>query len=358
MTRQRTGLLLLGVIAIAAAVLVWRCRGGTDTTVPAGTPAGSANTRQVTAERSTGRSAPRPDPASIARASIAGTITRDDTKAPLAGARVCARGESREFPDELLRAATCVTAADNGTYTIDGLLPAQYAVSASAKTYRPEQFHPGGNRRVPSFPVRAGERKTGVDLALRGGGVEVTGTVSDVTGGPIAKARVTSDSPIVVTETDDKGVFSLWVSKGSLSLEASADGYADNSEYLYAPGKVEILLTPESSLSGTVLDAASGAPVEGARVTLGDWSEAEATFSDPEGKFRINRINPGRQTAVAKTDRGYGRAEGSTLVGLGQHVEGVIVKLFPAARLEARIMIAGSEPRKPCEHPRASLHYR
>ncbi|MEO7094531.1 MAG: carboxypeptidase regulatory-like domain-containing protein, partial [Polyangiales bacterium] len=355
MTRQRAGM-LIGLVVIGAALLVWRCRGQTTATTAGGAQTGSGAAKPGLADRPTARSVPRPDPASVARATIAGTVTRDDSKAPLAGARVCAHGESRDFPDELLRAATCVTTADNGTYTIDGLLPAQYAVSASAKTYRPEQYHPGGDRRVPSFPVRAGEHVTGVDLALRGGGVEVTGTVSDLTGGPIAKARVTSDAPIVVTETDDKGAFSLWVAKGSVSLEASADGYADNSEYLYAPGKVEILLTPESSLSGTVVDAKSGTPIEGARVTLGEWSEAEATFSDVEGKFRISRINPGRQTAVAKTDRGFGRAEGSTLVGLGQHVDGVIVKLFPAARFEARIVIAGTEPKKSCDHPRASLH--
>ncbi len=355
MTRQRTGL-LISLVVIAAAILVWRCRGGSDATTGTGSKTGSAATTATGGDRSTARSVPRPDPARIARATIAGTITRDDTKAPLAGARVCAHGQSREFPDELLRAATCVTAADNGTFLIDGLLPAQYAVSASAKTYRPEQFHPGGNRHVPTFPIAAGEHKIGVDLALRVGGVEITGTVSDLTGGPIANARVTSDAPIVVVETDDKGVFSMWVAKGSQSIEASADGYADGHEYLYAPGKVEILLTPESSLAGTVIDAKTGTPVAGARVTLGDWSHAEATFSDAEGKFRIDRISPGRQTAVAKTDRGFGRAEGSTLVGLGQHVDGVIVKLFPAARLEARIVIAGSEPRSSCERPHASLH--
>ena len=354
MTRQRIGL-WIGLVAIAAAVLVWRCRGSSDSTGTTGTQPGSAAVKQVPSDRSTARSVPRPDPAVIKRATIAGTITRDDTKAPLAGARVCAGGESRDYADELLRDATCVTSADNGTYTIEGLLPAQYSVSASAKTFRPEQFHPDGKRKVKAFPVAAGEHRTDVDLALRSGGVEIKGTVSDLTGGPIAKARVVSDDPVVVTETDDKGAFSLWVSKGQHSIEASADGYADNNEYLFAPGKVEILLTPESSLSGTVVDAKSGQPIEGARVTLGDWSEADATFSDVQGKFRINRISPGRQTAVAKTDRGYGRAEGSTLVGLGQHVDGVIVKLFPAARVEARIMIAG-DPKTLCERPRASLH--
>lgn len=352
MTRSRLGVLAV-LVAIACAILWWRGRGA-DETSPAPTR-GSASPKTGSLDRSTARSTPVRDPRSIARAIITGTITRDDTRAPLAGARVCASGESPDYPDELLRDAACATTASDGTYRIDGLLPAQYAVSASARTYRPEQYHPGGNRRVTRFPVRAGETRTGIDLALRAGGVEITGTVADLTGGPIAKARVTSEDPLVVTETDDRGAFSMWVSRGRHGVNASADGYADNSEYLHAPGKVEILLTPESTLSGTVVDAKTGAPVQGARVTLGDWSEADATFSDEQGKFRITRISPGRQTAVARTDRGYGRAEGSTLVGLGQHVDGVIVKLFPAARVEARILVAG-DPKVTCERPRASLH--
>lgn len=353
MNRSRTAI-AVGVVVLGAALLVWRCR-GRDGDAPTSTPGTSKPTAPAAATRSTAPATPRPDPAKIARAAIAGTVTRDDTKAPVAGARVCARGESRDYPDELLRDAPCVTTAENGTYVIEGLLPAQYAVSASGKTLRPEQYHPPGKPKVRTFPVKAGERVTGIDLALRAGGVEITGTVSDLTGGPIAKARVVSDDPMVVTETDDRGAFSLWVSKGRHAVEASADGYADDRSYLFAPGRIEILLTPESSLAGTVVDATSGAPVEGARVTLGDWSEAESTFSDREGKFRIPRISPGRQTVVARTDRGYGRSEGSTLVGLGQHVDGLIVKLYPAARIEARIFISG-EPKTLCEHPRASLH--
>ena len=47
--------------------------------------------------------------------------------------------------------------------------------------------------------------------------------------------------------------------------------------------------TPESSLAGTVIDGASGKPVEGARVMLGDWSEAETTFSDATGLVNWQR---------------------------------------------------------------------
>jgi hypothetical protein len=60
------------------------------------------------------------------------------------------------------------------------------------------------------------------------------------------------------------------------------------------------------------------------------WDDGETVFSDAQGKFRASRLTPGRYVAVAKTERGYGRTAGSTLVGLGQHVDKVEVKLFPA----------------------------
>ena len=350
---QRNGLAaVLALIAIA--LVIWRCRGHESTGGTSNATPGSATATAPTGGRSTAATTQRPDPAKLAKASIAGTIRADDTKAALSGVQVCAGGESRDYADELLREASCTRSDASGHYLIDGLYPAQYTISAGGKPYRPEVYHPGGDRHVTSFPLRAGDHKTGVDLALRTGGVEIVGTVSDLTGGPIAKAHVSSAAPIVTTETDDKGAFSLWVGKGQHEITATADGYADGRDYLFAPGKSEILLTPESSLAGTVVDAKSGQPVEGARVTLGDWSEAETTFSDAQGAFRISRISPGRQTITARTDRGYGRTEGSTLVGLGQHVDGVVVKLFPAARIEARIVISG-DPELPCERPRASL---
>ena len=40
------------------------------------------------------------------------------------------------------------------------------------------------------FPLAAGEDKSGVDVELTHGGAEITGTVVDVSGGPIAHAEV------------------------------------------------------------------------------------------------------------------------------------------------------------------------
>lgn len=333
--------LALGLAAIAIALLVWRCRSGDEaTTAPRkGSAAGSAALPSATSTAAR----PRPDPKTLPKASIAGTVTADATKAPLANIRVCAAGWSKTLEDDLLREPTCTTTDAAGKYTIEPLLPARYTVTASGKPYRPAVHRIDGDRKRSQVHLAAGEHKTNVDLALRDGGAEVTGTVADVSGGPIAKARVwagTHGEPMVFTETDEAGAFTLWVDKDDVGIHAAADGYTDEEESVEAPGKVEILLTPESTIAGIVIDAGTSKPVEGARVQVGEWSGSTVVFSDAAGKFRATRLSPGRHVIVARTEHGYGRTEGSTLAGLGQAVEGVTVKLFPAVRVEAKIIVS------------------
>lgn len=343
-----------GVAAIVIALVVWWAWGGSTkqraTEVAAGRPVTSANAQDGV------RARVRPDPKTVSRGSFAGTVT-DQAKQPIANARVCADGRSHDIDDDLLRDSICATSDAQGRYKIENLLPATYEISAAAKTFRPGVHHPKGDRRRSDVRLAIGEHKTAIDIALRPGGVELTGVVSDLTGGPIAHAQVWASGgrgrdvgATVSTQTDADGKFSLWVSPGSVDVTAAADGYADDSEWIRAPGSVELLLTPESTLSGKVVDAASGEPVAGARVSVG-WDET--TFSDEQGAFRVTRLTPGRHEVTARTDRGYGRTEGSTLVGLGEHVDGVIVKLHPAHRIEGTVMIASTKA--PCESPRVSL---
>ena len=350
----------VGVAAVVLAVLLWRCHGSHETA----TTTGSAGSARAVATHATAAAKPRPDPKAIARGSIAGTVTDEATRAPIAHAHVCVGGDSNELPEELLREPFCTETDARGAFVVGNLLPAEYSTSASAKTYRPAVHHPGGDHKRTSFRLAAGEHKTGIDLALRAGGVEVTGVVSDLTGGPIGKAHVWADAggwrsrgALVATETDDQGAFSLWVAPGELALTATADGYADGYETIHAPGKAELLLTPESSVAGTVVDATSGQPVEGARVMVGPtewaWDGGATTFTDAQGTFRLTRLTPGRVVAVARTEHGYGRTEGSTLVGLGQHVEGVVVKLFGARHVAGTVVIAGTKTT--CEQPSVSL---
>ncbi len=345
------------VLAIVlAAGLLWKCRGGEPESTP--TTAG-----KVATVGSAGHTATH-DPRTGKRASIGGTIT-DDTKRPAAKVRVCAEFWSELLPASSQKDPVCATTDDHGAYRLDNLLAATYRVIAGGKPYRPQQFHPDGDRHRSSFPLLAGEAKSGVDLVMERGGVEVTGVVADISGGPVAHAAVTGSSSRWGTsnaappvDTDDAGKFTLWVAEGPVSLSAIADGYAEGTARGRAPGTFEILLTPESILSGTVVDARTQAPVPGATVTVtaGEFSYGteRTDLTDAEGKFRVDGLTPGRYVATARTSAGYGRTEGSTLVGLGQHVDGVVVKLFPAQHLEGRVMIAGA-PATVCLEGRLEL---
>jgi protocatechuate 3,4-dioxygenase beta subunit len=337
---------VVGLAVVLAVVLFWRCSGSNEKAgakkPAAGHPA-AATGSAVTPKRV--------DPRTLERGSIIGTITDKATKLPIHGATVCADGWSHDAPGDVFNDPTCVVTDDEGAYKIDKLLAGNYVVSAAAKTYRPSFHEPKKHKQ--SFLLAAGEAKQGVDIALDPGGVEITGTVSDITGGPVAQAKVRAGAgrwggvqgPPV--ETDAQGKYTMWVRPGGVRVTASADGYADASEYAQAPGTIDVLLTPESSLTGTVVDASTGAPVEGARVSVDSsgfgWDQ-KSDRTDAQGKFRVHGLTPGRFVAEAKTERGYGRTEGSTLVGLGQTVDDVVVKLHPALRIQGKVMIAGDKP--------------
>jgi hypothetical protein len=345
----------LGLAVIAAALLVWRChRTGDD-------PAPASRATDGNVWRATGASPRSHAPPASATASLAGTVTDAATAAPIAGAEVCADGESNELPDDDLRDPLCALSDAAGRYLIPNLVPASYTVHASARTYRPGFHRPDGDPRKRSIAVAAAEHRTGIDLALQPGGVEITGTVADLTGGPIAHARVRSGGQLgeearAATETDDGGRFSLWISPGAVWLSAHAEGYAPHGRSGNAPGRFELLLVPEATFAGTVVDAATGQPVAGARVRLSKDNlgiERIATFTGADGAYQVSGLSPGRYIATARTEHGYGRTEGSLLVGLGQHVDGVTVRLSRAVRVEGKLVIAATQ--KPCPDGHVAL---
>jgi protocatechuate 3,4-dioxygenase beta subunit len=349
---KRKALWIVVVVAALAALTWWRCHGHASH---------DATTAKTVANERGGAtaSAMRSDPKQLDRGSIAGAITGED-HAPIAGARVCADFWSQYISEQETHDPRCATTDATGHYTLADLYAAQYRVVASARTFRPTTYHPVAEEQRTSFELHAGEHRTGVDLVLRHDGVEVTGTVSDVTGGPVphAQVRASSDrwsdgssSPPV--ESDDQGKFSLWVKAGEIRVTAEADGYAPGGDSGTAPGHVEILLTPESSLAGTVIDASTKQPVPGitVRVAPGDWSWGDAgggDLTDDHGVFRVAHLDPGRYQVTARGPSGFGRSEGSVLVGLGEHVEGVVVKLFPAYRIAGKVVMPDG---KPCPEP-------
>jgi len=359
--KRRFVLAAAAVLAIAAAYLVLRHRSAAT---------GDAAQRESRdgAHALPGLARPRVDPRTLDRASIAGAI-RDVAGAPIAGARVCVDlDDDDRLSGELAREPRCAVADAAGRYAIGELFAARYSVGAMARSYLPASYHPDGDRHRTGFELRAGEHRTDIDIVLHKGGVEITGTVADIAGGPIAHALVrasagwfSSEGATPAVETDDAGAFRLWVRPGRTEVTAVADGYAKGTDSGSAPGTFKILLTPESSLAGTVVDARTGAPMSGVRVELSggsSWgfdSDSASDITDDAGHFRMTRLAPGRYAAIARSPGGYGRSEGSVRVGLAQHVEGVIVKLYPAMRVTGRIVLPDAK-RSTCPDAWLSLH--
>jgi hypothetical protein len=195
--------------------------------------------------------------------------------------------------------------------------------------------------------MKPGEHRH-VDLIARRGGVELSGIVSDIGGGPIAGAHVHTSA--VMTETDDHGRYTLWLASTWHVVIATAPGYASSSQTGEAPRHMDFKLEPGATLSGTVVDA-SGQPVEGARVTptpTDTFEHRDVTdelaFTDGLGRFTIDRLSPGHYIATAHAPHGFGTSE-PVLVALGRRAD-TTVKLVPAQQIVGRIVVGVA--RTPC----------
>ncbi len=332
MNRRRLGFLVAAVaLIVLLAMGAWHVMGGHHAIEKPSGGVGSDFTKKHI------------DARTLDRASVAGTVRDQDGK-PIAAARVCA--DASNLPHELVRDPSCASTDAQGAYLIANLYVAGYSVAAMAPHYFPESFHSTPDDDLTVFELHAGEHKTGVDIALVRGGVEVRGIVADISGGPIVHASVRANAiseerswPTV--ETDDNGAFSLWVAPGDVAVSATADGYAQGFGLGRAPGKVNLLLTPESSLSGTVVDARTNEPVAGVTIQAGGGEGGGSDMTDDQGRFNVTRITPGRYTLFARSPHGYGHSDGSTLVGLGQHVTGIVVKLYPSFQISGRVVEPG-----------------
>lgn len=345
---RRRLVIAIGLLATCIAVaLAWNsCRSTRD---------GSG--WMTTPGRPTPLASGRDPPADLrvqARASIAGKVT-DERGAPVANARVCAHGYSEELPRSHTLTPTCTQTDERGAYRIENLIPIAYEVTAMARPHRPAYYRSGWG----GLDLRPGEQKVGIDLVLRDGGVEITGIVVDINGGPVAQALVHSMDNGPMVESDDAGRFALWVAPGGVDLWAEADGYVRGEQRGTAPGAFEIVMTPGSSIAGTIVDATTNMPVAGIPVRAAteeqaDWPGPPGDISDNEGRFRIDRLEPDRYMVIARGARSFGSSEGSTLLGLAQQVDGVVVKVFPAVSIAGRVVIAG-DAGAVCTDPRVRL---
>jgi len=187
------------------------------------------------------------------------------------------------------------------------------------------------------------------------------GTVRDASGGAIAKARIAHlmfeqhstipGGPAVTS--DEKGAYELCVQAawpGWVSVEVSADGYGAIAFRTMVPGrmKVDFALVPEATIVGRVVRDDTGEPVPQAYVFVPfgayatERSSWRGTFSDASGKFRLERVAPGRHMVFA---RGAGMVDSShgveVIVEAGQTTSEIEIRLEQGSTIRGVVVDHG-----------------
>jgi len=257
-------------------------------------------------------------PAFASAASIAGTVTDEDTHAGIAGIEVCAGPTPTTEVD-------CEKTIIGGTYLLDGLPAGSYQVRFSAIAWEPNYVQEwyGGDQIYPGdlVTVGAGEAKTGIDAELEEGGV-IEGTATDAENpGPAANVWVCVEAELPVfyglcQRTDSEGKYvasDLPTGEYRISFDGENDAnylrrYYKDTDYYGAATKVPVTvgttvpgidaaLYPGAQIFGTVTEAGTGVPLGGIEVCLWrkeNWmwpDEVQScTKTDSSGNYAIRSL--------------------------------------------------------------------
>jgi hypothetical protein len=136
---------------------------------------------------------------------------------------------------------------------------------------------------------------------------QVTVAVSRAGGGPVARQTLADEAG---------GYFSFAaLTQGSYTVEAAAPGFARArvTPVEVTAGRetrISVTLTAGGTITGTVRDANTGAPIAGARLQMGNTRQALGgpltATTDDDGRFRVEGVDPERKTVEASAP-GYMR---------------------------------------------------
>jgi len=342
---------VLVVVAVAGLVM-WTSRGSDEGATPAVT------------QRNGSASAPTPASAPM-RATGSITVTVTSARGPIAGAVVRLAPEDGDV--------LALETGRDGTAVADQLALGTWQVSASAPGHEPAA--------LPAHELVAGDHAK-LAITLASGGRTLTGVVTDVTGGPIAGARIDAarlgamgrpDDAVATTITGADGRYQVTVTEGQLLVAARSADYAAQSRIVDvgpSGAAADFALVPGGVIEGIVLDAKTREPVAGALVEARRDSAsimlaetgARLATAGPDGRFRVTGLRPGAYEldAIAVNRRsnsativGLGVAEQvadvEILVGTSPVVRGTVVDEtgapMPGARVLAMSRGAGDEAR-------------
>ena len=229
-------------------------------------------------------------------AALRGRVT-DPKGKPAAGAIVSARGVAAQ-------------ADESGNYALSGVAPGPVLVRALWK----EEL--GGRKR--GLNLRRGEEAE-VPIRLTEDSA-ISGVVLDERSRrPLAGASVWASEPSLEgtgserersARTDARGRFRIaGLAAGVYGLQVAKRGFLTSAERLVEaaspPAAVSFALSRAASVAGRVVDE-GGDPVPGAEVGVVErWDDAPRSLTGPDGRFRINGVEPSPGIFLEAKKRGF-----------------------------------------------------
>ncbi len=334
---------LIAVLALVSVGVWWvqRDGGGASNDVQA-----DAKTKVVDREEALQRKRDaRIDRRALERVAVGGRVTRADDGTGIAGAVVLlARKDMIQgqapTPGEPTLPLTAVT-DENGGWQLPSVDPGRYMISATA-----EGFIPAVNADVRV----KGRDDQPINLSLTAGGALLSGTITDIGGGPIegVLVRVTDDSqpdfgfnlPSLAAITNEDGEYRLQVATGRYGISTFHSDYVAEARLTHVPegGRSEdFKLVPGSTIEGVVLARPDGTPVADARVTfsdsrVGDFGgditsnmspDGSVVMTDENGRFRLTGLRAGVVALMARAPGHASTAPEEVPIGIGEQVGGV-----------------------------------
>lgn len=272
-------------------------------------------------------------------ARIAGVVV-DAAGAPIVEAMVIAAPAAAAPGDDPLRPALRAVSEADGRFVIDGADAGRYLVTASAHGYQPARAEVSGGA---------------VDLRLQlATGARVAGRVVGPDGAPVpAFAIVVSRqrSPLVEDTVAQASVFDAdgrfevgGLPPGDYLVRAAAYGYPPSEpvaaaavEPPAAPTEVELPLTAGGTLTGTVVDADTKAPLGAAKVLaegrVGGGTSAQpvesVAITDDAGRFELRGLAPGARSVIAHAFDHHSRIVSGLQVTDGAVLGPITIELSP-----------------------------
>ncbi len=281
-----------------------------------------------------------------APAKVSGRVIDDDTQAGIAGATVSLtlrRIDGGLYGKAGQSAAPLVAVTDaKGHFEIADLPPGRYSLSATGRQYKPS-YQDG-------ILVEGGAHRDNIEFRLHRGGHILSGTVSDIGGGPVGfatvRARDFSEFSIgslfrapFSTTTDGDGKYELYLDDGSYRVDVFHADYRNADDNVPISGQdrvVDFILTPGSVIEGVVLRRSDDSPVAGAMVTsnsmgeTGGFTVSGISFeggaeSDADGHFSLRGLGSGAFELRAVARNASSREPTIVELGIAESVSDVTV---------------------------------